>query len=204
MFAKIGQRETAIIVIVLSLLVAGLWYFTWYKNAQVRIEELQDDISRLEIQKQRGLAARRAMPQLEATIREYEAQIAEFLKALPPREEFASVLKELSAHANATGVTLRSIARAPAGSPVEDVRAINVTLTLESTFPKLFVFLKKLESMRRFSTVDGLAMTLGGEEYTNPTLDTNLTMTIYVYEGKPPSDAEIEESMEIEEGGATQ
>jgi type IV pilus assembly protein PilO len=194
--AKIGQREIAIIVIVLSLLAAGLWYFTWYKGAQVTIENLQGEITRLEAEKRRGLAARRAQPQLEATIREYEAQIAEFLRALPPREEFASVLTALSERANATGVTLRSIARSPAGSPVEDVRAVNVTLSLESPFPELFVFLKRLESMRRFITIDGLAMTIGDAETTNPTLNTNLTMTVYVYEGTPPA--------EVEEGGAAQ
>ncbi|ADR36846.1 General secretion pathway protein M [Oceanithermus profundus DSM 14977] len=196
MLAKIGQREIAIIVIVLSLLAAGAWYFTWYTGAQTHIQELQDEIGRLEIQKQRGLAARRAQPQLEATIRDYEAQIAEFLKALPPREEFASVLDALSERANATGVTLRSISRSPAGSPVEDVRAVNVTLSLESPFPELFVFLKRLETMRRFSTIDGLAMTIGDAETTNPTLSTNLTMTVYVYEGTPPTD--------VQEGGAGQ
>ena len=196
MLAKIGQREIAIIVIVLSLLAAGAWYYTWYTGAQAHIQELQDEISRLEIQKQRGLAARRAQPQLEATIRDYEAQIAEFLKMLPPREEFASVLDALSERANATGVTLRSISRSPAGSPVEDVRAVNVTLSLESPFPELFVFLRRLETMRRFSTIDGLAMTIGDAETTNPTLSTNLTMTVYVYEGTPPKD--------VQEGGAGQ
>lgn len=195
MLAKIGQREVAIIVIVLSLLGAGLWYYGWYKGAQTHIQELNEEIDRLEVQKQRGLAARRALPQLEAAIREYETQIAEFLRALPPREEFASVLTALSDRAKATGVTLRSIARSPAGSPVEDVRAVNVTLSLESPFPELFVFLKRLESMRRFSTIDGLAMTLGETESTNPSLNTNLTMTVYVYEGTPP---------EVEEGGAEQ
>ncbi len=196
MLAKIGQRETAIIVIVLSLFATGLWYFTWYQGAQARIDNLENEISSLEMQKQRGLAARKALPQLEATIRDYEAQIADFLKALPPREEFASVLRSLSDRAKATGVILRSISRALADSPVEDVRAINVTLSLESPFPELFVYLKRLESMRRFSTIDGLAMTLGNRESANPVLNTNMTMTVYVYEGAP-----LEES---EEGGAGQ
>jgi len=193
--AKIGQREIAIIVIVLSLLAAGLWYFTWYKDAQRRIVTLQEEIHNLEDQKRRGLAARKAQPQLEATIREYETQIAEFLRALPPREEFASVLAGISDRARASGVKLRSISRSAGGSPVEDVRAINITLSLESPFPELFVFLKRLESMRRFSTIDGLAMTIGNAEATNPILNTNMTMTFYVYEGTPP---------EVEEGGAEQ
>ncbi|HGY08673.1 MAG TPA: competence protein [Oceanithermus profundus] len=196
MLAKIGQREIAIIVIVLSLLAAGLWYFTWYQSAQTRITELSEEIDRLELQKQRGLAARKALPQLEATIRDYEAQIAEFLKALPPREEFASVLRSLSDRAKATGVTLRSISRSPGESPVEDVRAVNVTLSLESPFPELFVYLKRLENMRRFSTIDGLAMTLGDQQTSNPVLNTNMTMTVYVYEGTPPET--------LEEGGAGQ
>jgi len=195
--AKIGQREIAIIVIVLSLLAAGIWYATWYRGAQDRIQQLQGEIQKLEAERRRGLAARKALPQLEAAIADYEAQIAEFLKALPPKEDFATVLESLSDRAKATGVTLRSIKRSPAGNPVEDVRAVNVSLSLESPFPELFVYLKELESMRRFSTIDGLAMTIGGAESTNPRLNTNLTMTIYVYEGKPPLE-------NAEEGGAGQ
>ena len=186
MLAKIGQREIAIIVIILTLIAAAGWYFTWYSNAQDNIEKIQADIDRLTIERNRGLAAKRALPQLEATIANYESQIAEFLKALPPREEFASVLQDLSDRAKATGVTVKTIGRSPAESKVEDVRAVNVSLTLESPFPELFVYLKKLEDMKRFSTIDGLTMSLSEANSYNPLLSTNLTMTVYVYEGTPP------------------
>lgn len=196
MLAKIGQREIAIIVIVLSLLAAGIWYTTWYKGAQERIDQLETEIDKLELERRRGLAARKALPQLEAAIADYEAQINEFLRALPPKEDFANVLQSLSDRAKATGVVLKSIKRAPAGNPVEDVRAVNLSLSLESPFPELFVYLKELEDMRRFSTIDGLAMTIGSADAENPRLNTNLTMTVYVYEGKPPTGED--------EGGAGQ
>jgi type IV pilus assembly protein PilO len=197
MLAKIGQREIAIIVIILALAAAAGWYFTWYSNAQDRIEQIQAEIDRLTIERNRGRAAKRALPQLEATIADYEAQIAEFLKSLPPREEFASVMQGLSDRANATGVTVKSIGRSPAESKVEDVRAINVSLTLESPFPELFVYLKKLESMKRFSTIDGLTLSLAEADSYNPMLSSNMTMTVYVYEGTPPP-------IEGEEGGTGQ
>lgn len=197
MLAKIGQREIAIIVIILTLIAAAGWYFTWYGNAQDNIEKIQADIDRLTIERNRGLAAKRALPQLEATIASYESQIAEFLKALPPREEFASVLQDLSDRAKATGVTVKTIGRSPAESKVEDVRAVNVSLTLESPFPELFVYLKKLEDMKRFSTIDGLTMSLSEANSYNPLLSTNLTMTVYVYEGTPPP-------IEGDEGGMGQ
>ncbi len=197
MLAKIGQREIAIIVIILTLVAAAAWYFTWYNNAQDKIEQIQANIERLTIERNRGRAAKRALPQLEATIADYEGQIAEFLKALPPREEFANVLQDLSDRAKATGVTVRSISRSPGESQVEDVRAVNVSLTLESPFPELFVYLKKLEDMKRFSTIDGLTMSLSEANSYNPLLSTNMTMTVYVYEGTPPP-------IEGEEGGMSQ
>ncbi len=186
MLAKLGQREIAVIVIVITLLAAAAWYFTAHSNAQKKIQSLQADIQNLTIQRDRGLAARKALPQLEATIADYQKQIAEFLQELPPREEFASVLKSLSDRAKRSGVKVNSISRALAESPVENVRAINVSLALESPFPELFVYLKQLESMRRFSTIDGLAMTISKAEAKNPLLSTNLTMTVYVYEAPPP------------------
>lgn len=186
MLAKLGQREIAIIVIILTLIAGATWYFTWYSSAQHKIEQLQSEIDRLEMERSRGLAAKRALPQLEATISDYEAQIAEFLKALPPREEFASVLQGLADRANATGVIMRSITRSPSESQVQDVRAIKVSLALDSPFPELFVFLKKLESMKRFSAIDGLAMSISEANSTNPLLSTNMNMTFYVYEGSPP------------------
>ena len=192
MLAKLGQREIAIIVIILTLIAGATWYFTWYSNAQHKIEQLQSDIDRLEIERDRGLAAKRALPQLEATIADYEAQIAEFLKELPPREKFASVLQSLADRASAAGVTMRSISRSPGESEVQDVRTVNVTLALESPFPELFVYLKKLESMKRFSTIDGLTMSISQANSMNPLLSTNMTMTFYVYEGKPPPPEEEE------------
>jgi len=190
MLAKLGQREIAIIVIILTLIAGATWYFTWYSGAQHKIEQLQGEIDRLEAERNRGLAAKRALPQLEATIADYEAQIAEFLKALPPREKFASVLQSLADRANATGVTMRSITRSPSESKVQDVRAVKVSLSLESPFPELFVFLKKLESMKRFSTIDGLAMSISEANSMNPLLSTNMNMTFYVYEGAPPPEGE--------------
>jgi len=187
MLAKIGQREIAIAVIAITLIASAIWYFTWYKNAQVTISKLEKEITRLTAERDRGLAAKRALPQLEATIADYEMQIREFLQELPPREEFASVMQELADRAKASGVTIRNIGRAPGKSPVEDVRAVNVSLTLQSPFPELFVYLKKLEYMKRFSTIDGLAMSISEMGSYNPVLSTNLTMTIYVYEGSPPS-----------------
>jgi len=197
MLAKLGQREIAIIVIILTLIAAAAWYFTWYTHAQEKIDQLQASIDRLTIERNRGRAAKRALPQLEATIADYEAQIAEFLKELPPREKFGDVLQDLSDRAKATGVTVRSIGRSPANSQIEDVRATNVSLTLESPFPELFVYLKKLEDMKRFSTIDGLTMSLSEANSYNPLLSTNMTMTVYVYEGKPPP-------AEGEEGGTGQ
>jgi len=197
MLAKLGQREIAITVIILTLAAAAVWYFTWYSNAQNNINQIQSNIQELTLERDRGRAAKRALPQLEETIAEYESQITEFLEVLPPKEEFASVLRDISSRARATGVTIKSITRSPGESKVEDVRAINVTLSLESPFPELFVFLKKLESMKRFSTIDGLTMSISEVNSYNPMLNTNLTMTVYVYEGSSPP-------VEGEEGGISQ
>ncbi len=180
--SRLGQRGVAILVILASLLATGGWYLLWYTPAQAEIRALEEEISRLDLQVARGRQAQRALPQLEAAIQDLEAQRAEFLQKLPPRERFADVLEALSNRAAETGVTVRGLARSLGEVPVEGVRTINLTLELESPFPELFVFLREIERMRRFSTINGLTLNLGQERTRNPTLNANLSMTVYVFE----------------------
>ena len=84
----------------------------------------------------RGLQARRALPELRATIAALQAQRLAFLRALPREERLAEVLSEVLQDAEASGVVVRSFTRSRTSAPVPEVRAVNLALALEAPFPE--------------------------------------------------------------------
>lgn len=191
LLARMGQREWAIVAMVAALLLGMLWYFFITQPLQGRIPELQAEIDRLTIERDRGRAAQRALPQLRETIARLEAERQQFLRELPPTEQLGRVLAGLAQTARESGVVLRALNRSPGDNQgVANVRATNLALQVESPFPELYVFLRNLEAFQRFATISGLNLSLGGAggasaaDPTNPTINTSLTMTVYTYTGQ--------------------
>lgn len=183
MLARLGQREWAIIIILASFLLAAGLFFFLIQPMRSEIGLLRGQIAELSVQRDRGLAAQRALPQLRATILDLELQRQRFLRELPPQEDLSQVLTLLTQLARRSGVTLKTIGRTTGGSEVAGVRTINLAMQVESPFPELFTFLKQLENLQRFATVAGLNLTVGAES-SNPTINSSMTMTVYVYTGQ--------------------
>ncbi|MDX2006427.1 MAG: type 4a pilus biogenesis protein PilO [Meiothermus sp.] len=195
--AKLGQREWAIIVMVLALVLGAAWYFTITTSLQNQIPGIESEISQLESERERGLAARRALPQLRAAIAQYEAERQEFMRELPPTEQLGRVLTEITQQARESGVRLRQFNRSGGDSGgVTNVRATNIALQFDARYAELFAFLERIEQLRRFATTSGLNLTLGGGPTSqvgalineqDPPIGTSLTMTVYTYTGDTAS-----------------
>jgi len=192
LLARMGQREWALVTIVVALLLGVMWYFLVTQPLQGRIPQLQAEIDRLTVERDRGRAAQRALPQLREAIARLEAERQQFLRELPPTEQLGRVLNALAQTARESGVVLRALNRSAGDSQgVANVRATNLALQVESPFPELYVFLRNLEDLQRFATVSGLNLSLGSTgpaateaAATNPIINTSLTMTVYTYTGQ--------------------
>jgi len=192
LLARMGQREWAIVAIVAALLLGMMWYFLVTQPLQGRIPELQAEVDRLIVERDRGRAAQRALPQLRETIARLDAERQQFLRELPPTEQLGRVLSSLTQTARESGVVLRTLSRSAGDNQgVANVRATNLALQVESAFPELYVFLRNLEGLQRFATVSGLNLTLDSSEPAaseaqdiNPIINTSLTMTVYTYTGQ--------------------
>ncbi|HEU4743328.1 MAG TPA: type 4a pilus biogenesis protein PilO [Meiothermus sp.] len=206
MLARLGQREWSLIAIVAAILVGVLWFYLIVQPLRQQAEfvrlgsngetvaptipvngPLPEDlgIDDLQAARDRGRQAQAALGQLRNTIAELEARQQQFLRELPPQERLADVLASLAQQARQSGVTVRSIQRSPvAQTDVPNVRSVNLALQLDSPFSELYVFLRRLEELQRFSTISGLNLSLGGtaEQTANPPINTSLTMTVYVYQ----------------------
>ncbi len=189
--SNLDSRTLAIWVIALTVVVGGLWYFFWYKPAKARVADLNQQIENLERQRRIGLAAKRALPELRSKIAQLEAEIQSFLAALPEEEKFYEVLDLLSDNAVRTGVTLVSLSRSRSQSQIENVRSIDVALRMEAPFPELYAYLKQLEKLKRYSSINGVNLSLAGQgQEANPRINANLTVRFYVYRGPKPGGGE--------------
>ena len=177
MLARLGQREWALLAMVLTALLGLLWYYLLIVPTRQEIATVRQEIDRLTIERNRGLQARRALPELRATIAALQAQRLAFLRALPREERLAEVLSEVLQDAEASGVVVRSFTR---------------SLALEAPFPETYAYLRRLEDLSRFSTLSGLNLSVQSQE-ANPTLATSLTLTVYV----------LAQGVEAETGGST-
>ncbi|KGQ21052.2 type IV pilus inner membrane component PilO [Thermus filiformis] len=190
---NLGQREWALLSILLVALLGLAWYYFLITPMREEIARVQSEIDQLTLERNRGLQAQRALPELRAALAQLQAERAAFLRALPPEERLYAVLNELSQEALRSGVVLKSFTRSPTSAPVPEVRAVSLALQLEAPFPETYAFLRRLEGLSRFSTVSGLNLSVAGQDL-NPTLNTSLTLTLYMLargtqvegEGSPP------------------
>jgi len=177
--ARLGQREWALLAMVLTLVVGLLWYFYGIVPLRQETEAVRQEINRLLPERDKGRRAQRALPELRATIANLQAERQAFLRALPKEERLAQVLSEVLGEATRSGVEVRSFTRSPTSAPVPEVRAVNLALSLEGPFPETFAYLRRLEGLSRFSSISGLNLSVQGQE-ANPRLATSLTLTLYM------------------------
>lgn len=186
---NLRQRDVAIIAIVISLIVALIWYFYMYRPTQNKIAGLQSDITQIETQIQRGEQARRNLPNLRAAVAQLEQDRRDFLAQLPKQSDISGLIDQLRASAGKSGVTVNSFSQGGASSHVQDVRAIGFNIATTGDFVQTMDFLGKLESLQRFTKIHQISLSAHGNNTSNPDLGASYGFTVYVYTGKDPGGA---------------
>ncbi|MGC8905020.1 type 4a pilus biogenesis protein PilO [Thermus sp.] len=179
MLARLGQREWALLAMVLTLAVGLLWYYLGILPLRQETEVVRQEIAALLPERDKGRRAQRALPELRAAIALLQAEKQAFLRALPREERLAEVLSEILGEANRSGVVVRSFTRSPTTAPVPEVRAVSLALSLEGPFPETYAYLRRLEGLSRFSSLSGLNLSVQ-DQGVNPILSTSLTLTLYM------------------------
>ncbi len=185
---NLRQRDIAIIVVVLSVVAAALWYFYMYQPSQERIAALETDILRLETEIRRGEDARRNLPDLRLAVALLEEERRVFLSQLPRESEVAALIDALRVSAEGAGVTIRSFAQGTAQSNVGDVRAIGFSVSADGTFVESMGFIDLLENLQRFTKLDTVGLSATSNESDDPGLNTSVGFTVYVFTGADPGE----------------
>lgn len=189
--ANLKQRDWAIVFIVLSLIGAGLWYWYMYRPTQENITLLEDEITRLNTQIERGEAARNNLPTLRLAVAELEQDRREFLAELPPASEVADLIDGLRVSASDADLEIDSIGQGGGGEDVQDVRPIGFSLATSGTYGETMAFLATLETMQRFTKIQQVSLSTG-EAVDDPALSANFGFTVYVFTGEDPGGPEVQ------------
>ncbi len=188
--SRLKQRDWAIVLLVLSLILAGLWWWLLYTPTQESIADLEAEIDRLDVQIERGEAARRNLPALRLAVAELEADRREFLAQLPTESQVSNVIDDLRLSASDADVVVNSLGQGSAGENIQDVRPIGFSLATTGTFGETMAFLGTLEGLQRFTKINQVSLS-ASDPFDDPELNANYGFTVYVFTGDDPGESDL-------------
>jgi len=183
---RLRQRDIAIIMIVLSLLLAVLWFFYMYQPTQERISTLESDIARLDVDIRRGEDARRNLPDLRLAVAQLEQDRLDFLAQLPRESDVAGLIDALRVSAIDSDMLVNGFSQGSASESIQDVRPIGFDVSTTGTYGETMSFLTQLEALQRFTKIRQVSLNIDDNTSSDPDLNATFNFTIYVYTGTDP------------------
>ena len=186
---NLRQRDVALILVVATLLAAALWYFYMFRPSSARITELETQIDQLNADIRTGEVARANIAQLEEQIARLELEKEAFLAELPLESEVSSLIDQLRLGATGAGVVFNSVSKSGGGNEqIQGVRPIGFTVATEGNYPATMTFLNILESLQRFTKIRQVGLSVGEQGVNDPPLNATYDFTVYVYTGTDPGE----------------
>ncbi len=182
--SNLRQRDWAFISIGVTILIGVAWYFLLFQPTEERIVELNDEISRLELEIQRGEAARRNLPELRLAVAQLEEDRLDFLSQLPRESEVAQLLGQIRQIATESEITFNSINRGRQSNDIQGARSLGFNISTTGTYAETLTFLRELETLQRFTKIEQVAFSGGGPESDDPELSANYTFSVFVFTGE--------------------
>lgn len=182
---NLRQRDLALILVVVSILIAVLWYFYMFRPASARIAALEGQIDTLNADIRTGEIARDNIEQLEAELARLELEKQAFLAELPLESEVAALIDQLRLGAEGAGVGFTSISKGGGNDEqIQGVRPIGFSVATAGNYPSTMTFLNILEGLQRFTKIRQVGFNVDEEGVDNPELSANYDFTVYVYTGE--------------------
>jgi type IV pilus assembly protein PilO len=185
---NLRQRDIALILMVVTLIVGAIWYLYMYQPSRDRIASLESDIELLDIDIRRGEDARRNLPELRLAVALLEEERRVFLSQLPTASQVANVIDDLRLSADAAGITINTMSQGNVNANIQSVRPIGFTVAAEGTFAETMGFLDALEGLQRYTRVNAVNLALDADDSADPDLISNVGFTVYVFTGNDPGE----------------
>lgn len=186
---NLRQRDLALIIIVLTVLLSLLWYFYLYRPGQARLSDLDVQIESLNADIRTGETVRDSIEALEADIATLQEQRRAFLAELPLASEVSNLIDQLRVGAEAAGVDFSSVSQGgPSNEESEFVRSLGFSVATQGSYAQTMSFLNLLESLRRFTKIRQVSLSVSDNGVDDPRLSASYDFTVYIYTGEDPGD----------------
>lgn len=189
--SSLRQRDIALIVIVLTILLGVAWFYYMYRPAGERIDALEIQIDGLNADILRGETARDNIEALRAELERAQVERSAFLAELPRESEVAGLLNQIRIGAQAAEVQFESINQSGgAGEQIQDVRPIGFSVSTQGEYLETMNFLDILESLQRFTKIRQVGLNVEDDGIDSPNLNATYDFTVYVYTGEAANDVD--------------
>lgn len=184
---NLKQRDISIIIMVLTITLAGFWYMYMFRPTQTRISELQDRKVDLEAQIKKGEQAKRILPQIREELVRLDSEFRAFLSELPDKDDVAELIKTLRHRANSNDITLESLSQSKSNiTDIEGIRPMNFSLSTNGKYNATMSFLNSLENLERYTKVKQVSLSVDRKDSEDPQITAGYEFIVYVYTGENP------------------
>ncbi len=168
---------------VFVLLIGAFVYFLYLPKFE-KIENLEQDLSRLEKELQTAKRNAADLEKFQAKMREAEAQYRTAMRALPERQEIPSLLTSISKSGQDVG--LEFLLFEPKGEQRKEFYAeIPVAINVKGDYHNLALFFDKVARLNRIVNIRNINMSRAKD---GSDLSTSCTAVTYKFVDSPPPD----------------
>jgi type IV pilus assembly protein PilO len=177
---EIPPRQRLLIVGVIIVLVAGLFYQFVYKKKTVTIEIFQSQLAQLNSELQDLRAIQKKLVEFKAMIAELEAQLTVAQRQLPRQREIPVLLNDISEFGKKAGMEFLSFR--PAKEVTKGFYAeVPIKLVINGPFHNVAKFVDEIVHYPRIIKVNSIALASPKEVDGQVILRTTCTATTYRY-----------------------
>ena len=176
--------------VVLSVAIAGAFYYFIETPAQVRIKERETELQTIRARIDKGLTTARQLPEFRAEVAELQARLDSLRPILPDEKDAADLLRRVHTLAVQSNLTIRTF-RPQAVNTREMHAEWPITLELEGNYHNLGMFLDRVSKFPRIINVSNLNIESHKAPSPNTTIAIDCTATTFVLvEPKPEAEAD--------------
>lgn len=184
---SLKQRDISILIMVLTIALAALWYMYMFRPTQTRISELQSRKVDLESQIKKGEQAKANLPQIKEELVRLDSEFRAFLSELPDKDDVAELIKTLRRQANGNNITLESLSQSKSNiTDIEGIRPMNFSLSTNGKYSTTMSFLNSLENLERYTKVKQVGLSVDRKNSDDPQITASYEFVVYVYTGDTP------------------
>ena len=165
--------------VVLSLSMAGAFWYLYAKDKMTAIEGQRAQVATLRKEIDRGLAIAKRLPEFRKEVGTLEAQLDRLRSVLPEEQDVADLLRRVQAMATQSNLEIRGFT--PQTVAKKQLHAEwPIGLKLEGTYHDLGAFLERVSKFPRIINVASIKIKARTEQTPSATVDAECTATTFV------------------------